>query len=176
MVRIYKRKNSAKAYKSNYTNQNLADAISAVQSGAMKSWKAAKEYGIPKGTLINKLKGLHPRKPGPPTAFSMEEEASIAAAVAALGDWNYPLTPFEVRQLAKSVLDQQNHVVDRFSNNLPGREWAIGFLKRHNDQIKVRIANSLSQARADLNPEEVKKFFVKRIRKSFRFLLLLILS
>ncbi len=108
MPRNYKRKDGAKAYKSSYTNQDLAEAISAVQNGTMKSWKAAKEYGIPKGTLINKLKGLHPREPGPPTIFSVEEEASIVAVVSILGDWNYPLTPFEVRLLAKSVLDKQN--------------------------------------------------------------------
>jgi hypothetical protein len=122
MPRDYKRKVNAKPYKTSYTFQHLADAISAVQRGTMKSWKAAQEYGIPKGTLINKLKGLHPGKPGLPTVFSAEEEASIVTAVSALGDWNFPLTPFELRLLPKSVLDEQGRVVDRFSNNLPCRD------------------------------------------------------
>ncbi len=160
MPRCYKRKSNALPYKSNYSSQDLAEAISAVETGTMKSWKAAKEYKIPKGTLINKLNGLHPRKPGPPTLFSEEEEASLVSAISALGDWNFPLTPFEVRLLAKSVLDQQNRVVDRFPKNLPGRDWVTNFLKRHRDEIKVRIANNLSQKRAELKPDEVKTFFV----------------
>ncbi len=92
--------------------------------------------------------------------FSTEEEASIVTAVAVLGDWSFPLTPFEIRLLAKSVLDKQGRIVDRFPNNLPGKDWAINFLKRHRDEIKVRLANNLSQGRAELSPEQVKEFFV----------------
>jgi hypothetical protein len=55
MPRNPKRKPHARAYKGNYTNQDLFEAISAIQRGTMKSWKAALEYGIPTGTLINKL-------------------------------------------------------------------------------------------------------------------------
>ena len=62
MPRNPKRKPNARAYKGKYTNQDLIDAISAVQRGTMKSWKAALEYGIPQGTLINKLKDIHARK------------------------------------------------------------------------------------------------------------------
>ncbi len=87
MPRQYKRKSHALAYRTNYTEQDLADAIAAVKGGGMISWKAAKEYGIPKGTLINKLNNRHPRKPGPPTVLSAEEEASIVTAVSAHADW-----------------------------------------------------------------------------------------
>jgi hypothetical protein len=159
MPRNPKRKPNARAYKTKYTNQDLADAISAVRGGVKKSWKAAKDFRIPFGTLINKLKDLHPGKPGRRTVFSVEEEASIVSAISALGDWSFPLTPVEIRLLAKNFLDQQGRVVDRFPNNLPGRDWVTSFLKRHKNEIKVRIADNLSRARAELSPDDVKKFF-----------------
>jgi len=154
-----------RAYKTKYTNQDLADAISAVHGDvtlrklSWKSWKAAKNFQIPFGTLINKLKDLHPGIPGRRTVFSVEEEASIVSAISALGDWSFPLTPVEIRLLAKNFLDQQGRAVDRFPNNLPGRDWVTSFLKRHKDEIKVRIADNLSRARAELSPDDVKKFF-----------------
>lgn len=69
------------------------------------------------------------------------------------------MTPFEIRLLAKSVLDQQGRIVGRFRNNLPGKDWATNFLKRHKDEIKVRLTDNLSQARAELSPEQVKELF-----------------
>lgn len=150
MPRNPKQKPNVRAYKTKYTNQDLSDAAAAVQRGTMKPWKAAQEYGIPKSTLINKLNDLHAGKPGRRTVFSVEEEASIVTAISALGDWGFPLTPLEIRLLAKNFLDQQGRVVDRFPNNLPGKDWATGFLKRHKDEIKVRIADNLSRACAEL--------------------------
>jgi hypothetical protein len=122
MPRNPKRKPNARAYKTKYTNQDLADAISAVHGGVTKSWKAVKDFRIPFGTLINKLKDLHPGKPGRRTVFSVEEESSIVSAVSALVDWSFLLTPIEIRLLAKNFLDQQGRAVDRFPNNLPGRD------------------------------------------------------
>ncbi len=55
MPRNPKRKPLPRAPKTKYTNRDLADAISAVQRNTMKSWTASQEYGIPKGTLINKF-------------------------------------------------------------------------------------------------------------------------
>jgi len=111
MPRNPKRKPNARAYKTKYTNQDLADAISAVQGGvtlrklSWKSWKAAKDFQIPFGTLINKLKDLHPGIPGRRTVFSVEE-ASIVSAISALEVSSFPLTPVEIRLLAKNFLDQ----------------------------------------------------------------------
>ena len=158
MPRNPKRKPNARAYKTKYTNQDLVDAISAVQGGVTKSWKAAKDFQIPFGTLINKLKDLHPGIPGRRTVFSVEE-ASIVSAISALEVSSFPLTPVEIRLLAKNFLDQQGRAVDRFPNNLPGRDWVTSFLKRYKDEIKVRITDNLSRARAELSPDDVKKFF-----------------
>lgn len=55
MPRVRKRQSAGNVYKTKYTHQDLANAVSAVQSGASKSWKAAKDYGIPKGTVTTKL-------------------------------------------------------------------------------------------------------------------------
>ncbi|KAF6210599.1 hypothetical protein GE061_013705 [Apolygus lucorum] len=62
-----------------YTEEDLAVAIRAVKAGTLSINKAAKIYGIPKGTLFNKVRGKVPmtRKMGPPTVLSQTEEENV---------------------------------------------------------------------------------------------------
>lgn len=43
----------------------------------MSSYQAEKMFGIPRRTLLGKLKNKHPHSPGSPTRLSDEEELNI---------------------------------------------------------------------------------------------------
>lgn len=95
----------ARDYRSTYTNQDLMNAIDDVRKKRLSMNKASLIYGIPRGTLQNKIRGIHIRNPGHPTVFSEAEEASLVTALVSLSDWGYPLEFFDLRILAKAYLD-----------------------------------------------------------------------
>ena len=43
----------------------------------------------------------------------------------------------DLRMTVKRILDQEGRAVSRFKENVPGEDWAYGFMKRHKDKIKT---------------------------------------
>ena len=70
--------------------------MEAVKSGALSINKASKQYGIPQGTIQNKLKNIH-KSVGPPTVFSKVEEL-FASRVVTLCYWGFPLDKLDIRK------------------------------------------------------------------------------
>ena len=50
-----------------YSDKTLQAAVHAVKSGKMSSYKAAEKHGIPRRTIVNKVKGWHSKPFGKPT-------------------------------------------------------------------------------------------------------------
>ena len=63
----------------------------------------------------------------------------------------------DVRDLAKSTLDQQGKVT-RFPNNLPSHHWMQLFLKR-NSGINRRVATNIKRNRAAVSKEVIDEYF-----------------
>ena len=80
MVRNYKRKVGSRSYR-NYTNDQLQNAIRAVQSKNLSVNKAAETLKIPRKTLEKKMKKQHTNKPGRPCVFTKAEEDLFCAAL-----------------------------------------------------------------------------------------------
>ena len=51
----------------------------------------------------------------------------------------FPFDVLDLRMTVKRILDQEGRAVSRFKENVPGEDWAYGFMKRHKDKIKNRL-------------------------------------
>lgn len=120
-------------------------------------------YGIHRNTLTFKLRESEsttpPRKTGGQTALSPEEEKVIVSHVIALASFGFPVTTFELRLLIKSHLTRLDRKVGRFKDNLPGKEWAIHFLKRHKKELSQRMSQNIARSRAALDKDSVNEYF-----------------
>ena len=91
-------------------NINIVEmAVNKIRNG-MSIRVAAEKYCIPKSTLADKVKGLHSKPVGRPTALTKEEEDLIVERLLLLGEWGYPLTTRDLRLTIKSYLDSMGRV------------------------------------------------------------------
>ena len=105
MPRIHTRKIGSLGYKSSYSEEVLENAIQSVQSGRLLLRKASRNFGIPYGTLYNKVNGNHSKKVGGQIRLRKESENKIVASITTMSKWKIPLTGLEIRKLVKSYLD-----------------------------------------------------------------------
>ena len=103
MVRNYKRSNDSRSYK-NYTEQQPADALTAISSGEMKFRETSVHFKISIGTLHNKIQGKHTNVPGYQTALTENEEKVIVDSLLAVGSWGFPFSTTEVQLMVSSYL------------------------------------------------------------------------
>ena len=103
MVRNYKRSNDSRSYK-NYTEQQPADALTAISSGEMKFRETSVHFKISIRTLHNKMKGKHTNVPGYQTALTENEEKDIVDYLLAVGSWGFPFSSTEVQLMVSSYL------------------------------------------------------------------------
>ena len=141
-----------------WTDAELEKALVDIGTGRSISG-ISKSSGIPKSTLIAKLKGYRPigKKTGPPTILSAEEEAVIVRWMLHLSKRGFPVTKtqllYNVTYLVKQ-LDRQTI----FTNEKPGRRWYEGFLRRH-PEISVRVAQNLPKNRASVTEDILRGWF-----------------
>lgn len=142
----------------NYTKENLRNALEAVKSGTPCA-TAAKQFNVPRTTLIGKLKGIYPEdcRSGAATVLKPEEEDLLEKWIFNLGKLGFPVTKF---QLVDSValLVKTLKRPNKFSGGRPGRHWFEGFLRRH-PQITKRITQNLTVSRAAVTKTKIENWF-----------------
>lgn len=84
-----------------YTSETLQTAIEAVKKSALSIYAASRSYGIPYGTLYNKIHGLHTQKPGTSPVLTETQENELAEVVRVAGIWGFPLTPACIMRLVE---------------------------------------------------------------------------
>jgi len=157
MVRTYKRKKGSRHYL-DYCDDVMREAIEAVENhNNMSIRKAAHKFGVCRKTLGNRLQNKNPNSVGGPTALSPEEESEILCKLLLCSDYGYPLSLLDLRMIVKSYLDCEGRTIERFSNNLPGVDWASSFLRRHKS-LSQRIANNIKRSRAAVSQENLKDY------------------
>lgn len=112
-----------------------------------------------------KQNGAFTRKQGGQTVLTKEEEELIVDRLILCGEWGYPLDTYDLRLFVKGYLDRRGKTVEKFKNNMPGKEFAAGFLKRHRDCLRIRMSQNIKRSRAGVTPEKVKSYF-DNLRKS----------
>jgi hypothetical protein len=76
-----------------------------VQEHRMSYGQAATEYGVPKATLLNRVKEKVSETHGRPTVLSKLEESLLVERLLILGEWGFPLTRRELCTLIKNDLN-----------------------------------------------------------------------
>lgn len=141
-----------------YSEKDMENAIEDVQRGLPVS-TAAKKYGVPRITLLYKVRGKTPRKRqvGPNSYLSEEHEQTLVKWIMDIAKARFPVTK---EQLLDSVakLVTELKIKTPFKNNRPGKHWFQSFLKRH-PEITTRICQNLTSTRASVTKEALDKWF-----------------
>ena len=155
-MRVYKRRPQSRSYAS-FSAENLTSAKSKVTSGQLSCYAAAKKYGIPYGTLYNKLKNKHTLKTGGQITLPNACERSLLRSIDLLAEWKVPMTGLDIRLSVKEYLDHSGVNNFRFKQNCPGVDWLRGFIARH--KLSKRLADNVKPARAEITREAVITYF-----------------
>lgn len=102
MGRSYEKKMGGRSYK-NYSEESLEEALSKIADGQISIRAASKQYKISFGTLYNKFKGLHTKKPGGQTVLTDIEEKCIINEVVKCGDWEHHVVPNNVALMVPAM-------------------------------------------------------------------------
>jgi len=154
---VYKRKTT----RGSYGIEKLQEAMQKVQAKEISKKKAEAVYGIPRRTLSRHLKGAV-KKTGNLGRFSCdlgpEFEAALVRHALFLQQMLFGLNTVELRKLAYELAEKQK-ISHRFRNNIAGKTWLKGFLRRHPDVV-IRSPEPTSLGRAvGFNKPRVDQFF-----------------
>lgn len=157
MPRTYQKVVGSRSYV-NYSEDDVAKAMQQITSGEMSQRDAAGHFGIPRSTLKNKLKGKHSKPIGGQTVLSKTEEEVISNCCISMSIYGFPVDTFDLRCTVKSHLDRRGSKVEKFTNNLPGKEWTQSFLRRHRE-LTMRFASNIKRKRAQVSLESITDYF-----------------
>jgi len=141
-----------------WSDAELEKALADVRSGKSVNG-ISKSSGIPKSTLIAKLKGYRPigKRSGPPTVLSTEEEAIIVRWMLHLSQRGFPVTKTQLFYNVAHLIKQFGRETP-FTNGQPGRHWYEAFLHRH-PEISTRVAQNLPKSRASVTEDILRGWF-----------------
>jgi len=74
----------------------------------------------------------------------------------AIAQWGYPIGEREIKELVKTMLDQDGTSSNSFVKNRPGNKWLKSFAERHN--LATRSASCIKHSRASVNSDTINFF------------------
>ncbi|RVE50176.1 hypothetical protein evm_005199 [Chilo suppressalis] len=136
-----------------YADTAMQSAMLAVRERRFKLREAARHFGVPHSTLVNKLKGRVPafRKMGPDTYFTKTEENRLKSDIIANLKKGIPLKHQKFMDTLKKILDDDQRITP-FKDNRPGKKWMHLFLKRHpeiTEQKRLLQQGRISQSKTN---------------------------
>ena len=105
-----------------YSSAAVGTALMKVRQKHLSTKAASKLYGIPRTTLIDKLKGrvADISHSGPNSVLSVEEEETLSQWILDMGKNGFPITKLQLKLEVKRILDKEGRSTP-FTNNMPGR-------------------------------------------------------
>lgn len=91
-----RRRLGAREYK-NYSQEMLELAVELVGNNKLSERAAARQFSIPKQTILNKVHNNHNKSVGCPPRLSEKEEARIVKVLIAAAKFGCPLTKLDLR-------------------------------------------------------------------------------
>ena len=157
MPRDYKTDPHGKKYSP--VSQNIIDEAKKAVHKGLSIRSASKQFGIPYTVLHRHVKNNNVKKIGGQTALSEDEEALLVDRLAMCAEWGYPIDRFDLQCIVKGYLDRRGRVVRKFTNNMPGKDFAELFIKRHKDRLSIRMCQNIKRARAGVTPAIINEYF-----------------
>ncbi|KAI4460717.1 homeobox-like domain superfamily [Holotrichia oblita] len=154
-----KKKEQKQRYFFQYNEENLENAIKAVRENGTSKKLAARQFGIPRSTLIRKLAENVPlyRKMGPQTVLSTIEKQLLENWILAMARKGFPVHKNNLLLTVQTIIKEAGRDTC-FKDSLPRRTWFEAFLKRH-PRIKQKHAESVSKARATVTQDRIEAWF-----------------
>ena len=149
---------SRKHYMATYTAEDMQRAVDLVKEQDYSMAQASKVCGVPRVTLLHRLKGQHTREVGRPRVLTPAEESVLVEVLVLMGKFNYPLTKRHLADVVKNCLDKHRNKT-RLKDNRPGKDWISGFLRRHKKEIVVKRAQNIRRSRAAVSPADIREYF-----------------
>lgn len=92
-------------------------------------------------------------------ALSRREENNIVEAIKFAADFGIPFTKHDLCAFVQGYLNRKGIRISMFTENLPGSDWVHSFLRRHKQDLSVRLAEKMKRCRTELNEELINSYF-----------------
>ncbi|KAJ8709352.1 hypothetical protein PYW07_009178 [Mythimna separata] len=119
-------------------------AIDLVKKKQLSAREAARQFAIPKQTIINKVNNSHTKFVGCPTRLSANEETKFIKVLIAAGEFGCPLSKLDLRLVVFEYL-KKNGRENIFNGKPPGKAWVDNFLSRHSSDLTVRSTQNIKK-------------------------------
>ncbi|XP_055536282.1 uncharacterized protein LOC129724971 [Wyeomyia smithii] len=122
-------------------------------------YAACKAYGIPQSTVRYRLSGKWTRKARkrPPTVLTGDEEQKLVQYLKTMEKKGFPVVKELLLHKVKTFFGT-NSRPNPFTNNVPGRKWLEGFLRRRRE-ITFRTPETVSSASSKVKEADIRGWF-----------------
>ena len=147
--------------KKHWSDDDMRKALSSCKDDGMLIYAAAKQHGIPRMTLSDRVLGkVAINAPiGHPTALSMCEEDSLLHYITYMHERRFPIDRSQVIALAWAIDLKREPEKRVFGGQGPSLHWWRGFRDRH-PQLGMRKGESIDRGRvANADHQIIDKYF-----------------
>lgn len=145
--------------KKKWTEEAMERALVEVKSGRCTVRQAAKEFGVPKSSLGDRVSGrVTPgSRSGPAQLITNEEEELLVEFSLYMSKHGFPLTKQQLVSFASTIYKRQHR---RVAFSKLGQTWWLNFRKRQEKNITIQPADSVVRGRTlCVQKEAVDQFF-----------------
>ncbi|XP_072172323.1 uncharacterized protein [Diadema setosum] len=151
---MLRRRNNFRAWK----QCDMEAALRRIQLGEQSIRAAARDYGLPRATVQDKLHGRTPvcSRQGPSPVLTNDEEARLVNWIVDMSRVGLCQGKANILNVIKRFLDDDKRDTP-FHNNKPGQAWWEAFLRRH-PTITLRKPQPIGKERAILTPGRIDRW------------------
>ncbi|KAM7374175.1 hypothetical protein PAMP_006849 [Pampus punctatissimus] len=145
--------------KKKWTEEAMERALIEVKSGRCTVRQAAKEFGVPKSSLGDRVSGrVTPgSRSGPAQLITSADEELLVEFSLYMSKHGFPLTKQQLVSFASSIYKRQHR---RVAFSKLGQTWWLNFRKRQEKNITIQPADSVVRGRTVcVRKEAVDQFF-----------------
>ncbi|KAM9781703.1 uncharacterized protein LOC133167892 [Syngnathus typhle] len=145
--------------KKKWTEEAMEHALIEVKSGRSTVRKAAKEFGVPKSSLGDRVSGrVTPgSRSGPAQLITSSDEELLVEFSLYMSKHGFPLTKQQLVSFASSIYKRQHR---RVAFSKLGQTWWLNFRRRQEKNITIQPADSIIRGRmVHVRKETLDHFF-----------------
>lgn len=143
----------------NYAAADIKSAVTDIKNKRLTLSSAAKQYQIPRTTILRYLKDDSIKHMGREPVLSKEIEKELVDWACYLDDIGSGVTKIEFRQKAGELSANLNKG-NQFKTEIPSDGWLTTFMKRHST-LSFRKQSYLSRASAVVSEKDIRSFYAK---------------
>lgn len=143
-----------------YTEENVASAVSDVSNKTLTLRAASKKYDIPFETLRRRLKIPDPKRVGRDPTLPLDIEKELVEWAIYLDQIGEGVTRQEFLEKAAELCELNSNDRKVFKSDTPSKGWLRRLLERH-PQLSFRKQSYLSRASAVVSESDLRGYYLK---------------